>query len=418
MKTKTSIRNIIKLLLFALLSTSIPINGKVLPGIDVFIKDGHCLKLKGKNVAVVTNQTGINTHLKFTFQVFEEAAKKNGFTIVAFMAPEHGFFGDAYAGEKQKNKTQKQIPVYSLYGSTRRPTKKMLENVDVIIYDIQDIGSRSYTYITTLCYIMETAGENGITVIVLDRPNPVGGLIVDGPMLEKTIRSFVGYIETPYCHGMTIGELALFFNTIQNKTPCKLEVIRMHGWERWMSFADTGLTWQPTSPHIPEEETPFFYSTTGIIGELQVINIGIGYTLPFKLIGAPWICANNFANALNKQKLKGVVFLPFQFKPFYGKYSGIECQGVRIVITDKKKFHPVQTCYLILTTLKSLYPNQITLALQNLPKERKEMFYKVCGTETVLNLLINEQKPLRKLTSLDQKKRSEFLKIREKFLLY
>ena len=213
----------------------------------------------------------------------------------------------------------------------------MLKDVDILIYDIQDIGSRSYTYITTLFYVMEEAAKAQIPLIVLDRPNPINGLLVEGPMLNERWRSFIGYVNVPYCHGMTVGELALFFNA-EYQIGCKLEVIQMQGWKRWMHFEDTGLAWVPTSPHIPEADTPLFYASTGIIGELGIVSIGIGYSLPFKVVGAPWIRAQEFATAMNAQRLPGVHFMPYHFKPFYGLYKEKQCQGVLIRITDPHVF--------------------------------------------------------------------------------
>ena len=197
----------------------------------------------------------------------------------------------------------------------------MLKGIDLLIYDIQDIGSRSYTFLSTLLYVMEEAAKQQIKVMVLDRPNPINGIVMDGPMLEEKWRSFLGYINVPYCHGMTIGELAQYFNG-EYKIGCDLEVIPMKGWKRTMSFKDTHLPWVPTSPHVPEAETALVYPVTGILGELGIVNIGIGYTLPFKLIGAPWIQAEAFAEQLNQQQFPGVRFLPFYYRPFYGKFEG------------------------------------------------------------------------------------------------
>jgi len=184
-----------------------------------------------------------------------------------------------------------------------------------LLFDVQDIGTRSYTFISTLFYCMEEAAKASIPFIVLDRPNPMGGIVVDGPLLDEEWRSFLGYIKVPYCHGMTIAELALFFNE-EYKVGCKLTVIPMRGWKRTMVFTQTGLPWMPTSPQIPEADTPFFYPATGLIGHCSIVNIGIGYTLPFKLVGAPWVEAEKFADALNQQKLPGVYFSLFITVPF------------------------------------------------------------------------------------------------------
>ena len=238
----------------------------------------------------------------------------------------------------------------------------MLKKVDVLIYDIQDIGSRTYTYITTLFYVMEEAAKKKIPVIVLDRPNPINGITVDGPMLEEPLRSMVGYINIPYCYGMTIGELAQFFNK-EYKVGCYLEVIPMKGWTRSMSYHDTGLPWIPTSPYIPESDTPLYYPITGALGEISLVNIGIGYTLPFKLIGAPWINAMELSNALNTARYPGVYFTPFFYRPFYGKFKNENCEGVLITVSNPLKYKPLATQFLIIETLRKLYPKPFKAAV-------------------------------------------------------
>ena len=269
-------------------------------GVDVFVQSSELSLLHKKRVGLISNHTGVNKQLVPTLEVLQ----KKGVHVAALFCPEHGWSGSGYAFEKIGDSVVGNIKLYSLHGSTRRPTKEMLNEVDLIIYDIQDIGVRSYTYATTLFYVMEEAAKHQIPVIVFDRPNPINGLIIDGGMLDNAWRSFIGYLNVPYCHGMTIGELALFFNE-EYQVGCKLKVIPMKGWKRKMSFKDTGLSWIPTSPHIPEADSPLFYASTGIIGELDLVNIGVGYTLPFKVIGAPWINGEEFATKLNQQKLPG-----------------------------------------------------------------------------------------------------------------
>jgi len=262
---------------------------------------------------------------------------------------------------------------------------------------------------------MEEAAKRSIPVIVLDRPNPINGLTIDGPMMEEKWRSFVGYINVPYCHGMTIGELAYFFNA-EYKVGCKLTVIPMKGWKRSMSFADTGLTWMPTSPHIPEAETAFYYPTTGLLGELQMVSTGIGYTLPFKVIGAPWIDASLFAAKLNEQKYPGVYFLPFHYRPFFGRFELQNCQGVLIVVTDPKIYLPVTTQYLLIGILKSLYPQQFAKALKD-SASRQEMFNKVNGTAEVYRIIKEEKYAAWQLRELHQSERIAFRLKRQKYLI-
>ncbi len=385
-------------------------------GVDVFFKERMFSELKGKRVGLITNHTGVNSSMRSTIDLFLECAPD--VELAALYAPEHGLEGQAYAFEEiQDKKGPSGIPIFSLHGKTRRPTDQMLQGIDVLIYDIQDIGSRSYTYLTTLFYVMEKAAECGIPVIVLDRPNPINGLIVDGPMLQKKWRSFIGYVNIPYCHGMTVGELASFFND-KYQIHCKLQVVEMKGWKRTMSFLDTGLAWIPTSPYIPESDTPQFYATTGLLGELSLVNIGIGYTLPFKVIGAPWIKAGQFADQLNDQKLPGAHFLPFHYRPFYGIYKGKDCQGVMIVVTDSKRYRPVSTQYMILGVLKNLYPKQVMAKINAMDPSKKELFCKASGNDEMLTLIKEERYVAWKLILFQKEERDSFLKERKKYLIY
>lgn len=379
-------------------------------GVDRFFNDGYHNQIKEKRAGIITNHTGVDANLTLTLdRLLEEKVK-----LSVIFSPEHGLTGSRHAAEKGDSKTSKGLPLYSLHGATRRPTKKMLSGVDVLIYDIQDIGSRTYTYATTLYYVMEEAAKHKKPLIVFDRPNPLGN-IVDGPMLDPKWRSFIGYINVPYCHGMTIGELATFFNE-EYKIKCDLTVVKMRGYKRTMTFKETGLTWVPTSPHIPEADTPLFYASTGILGELDLVNIGVGYTLPFKVVGAPWINAQEFANALNAQKLSGVHFAPFHYKPFYGSYKGKECQGVLIVVTDPPAYRPLTTQYLMLGIIKSLYPKQLEAALTRVSSQKQDLFCKANGNEKMFHILKTEKYVGWTLVEFEKKEREEFLKLREKYL--
>lgn len=388
---------------------------KVMSGLDVFLDEDYSHLLKGKRVGVLTNQTAVTANLTPIQESLKKHAQENGYKITAYFAPEHGLSGNIYAEEVVDTKNLEGIPIFSLYGKTRRPTAEMLKKIDILIYDIQDLGSRSYTYVTTLFYAMEEAAKQGIPVIVLDRPNPINGLTVDGPMMEEKWRSMVGYINVPYCHGMTVGELAHYFNE-EYKINCRLTVVPMRGWKRQMSFQDTGLNWIPSSPNIPEATTALYYPTTGLLGELQIVSIGIGYTMPFKVVGAPWINADKFAKKLNDQKFPGVHFMPFYFRPFYGRFAHEDCQGVQIIIKDTKTFKPVSTQYLILGILKHLYPDKVNEGLKE-SKSRKEMFCKVNGTEEVYQILSGQESIVWKLKAIHQKEREAFAQKRLKYLL-
>lgn len=388
---------------------------KVDLGIDLFFKDGNQSLIENKKIALLINHTSVDKNLKPTLDIFKENAEK--YKIVKIFSPEHGFNGMNLAGEKVNNSKNQNIEIVSLHGQHKRPNAEMLKDVDVIIYDIQEIGCRSYTYATTLYYVMEEAAKKNIKVIVLDRPNPINGIITDGPMLDEKYRSFLGYINIPYCHGMTIGELSNFFNQ-EYKIKCDLKVITMKGWKREMSFQDTGLHWIPTSPHIPEADTTFFYPATGILGELEIVNIGVGYTLPFKIIGAPWIDANKFATHLNNQKLLGVKFIPFYFKPFYGAYKNQDCQGVKINITDKMKYRPLAVQYLLIGMLKSLYPEKVKEKLKSQSESKIKTFCLVNGNKEIYDFLVNEKYPAWKMIQFQEDKVKEFKETRKKYLLY
>ena len=348
-------------------------------------------------------------------QLFLKEQKQNEFELIALFAPEHCIYGDTHAGIHVASiKTEEGLPVHSLHGQTRRPTQQMLKGINLLVFDIQDIGSRSYTFATTLYYVMEEAAKQKIPVIVLDRPNPINGIIVDGPMLEEEYRSFIGYLNIPYCHGMTIGELARFFNE-EYKIGCNLSVVPMRGWKRWMNFEATGLHWIPTSPNIPEATSPCFYPITGLIGDLRCVSIGIGYTLPFKVLGAPWINPKKFADALNARKLPGVHFYPFRFQPTSSSFANKPCKGVLIKITNPQAFLPVITTYAILSTLKEQYPKEMAKAIKEI-KAKPELFYKACGTRQIIDLLEKEKQPFSKLTTIHSQERQKFLETRKAYL--
>ncbi len=389
---------------------------KVTLGIDQLFESQECEVLKGKRIGLIINQASMNSACESTLDIFKK--KSTLYSLTALFSLEHGFKGTAAEGESVPHSQHEEgVAIYSLYGTTRRPTREMLKNIDLLVFDIQEIGSRSYTYITSLFYIMEEAAKNKIMLVVLDRPNPINGVVVDGPMLKDECRSFRGYIHVPYCHGMTIGELAYFFNA-EYHIGCNLRIVKMDRWKRTMSFSDTGIPWAPTSSYMPENDTPLYYPIAGMLGELGIVNIGIGYTLPFKLIGAPWIKAQEFAERLNAQHLPGIRFIPYHFKPFYGLYADKECHGVKIVVTDPTIYRPVATQYLILGVLKSLYPNIMEKLLSQLPEGKISNFNLVSGDKIIFQLMLKEKYFAWKLIELANDEIEEFKIKRSQYLLY
>ena len=279
-----------------LLTTSVSA-AKVKTGIEVLREDGFKL-LEGKRVGLTTNPTGVDSQLKSTIDILWEAKNVN---LVALYGPEHGVRGNVHAGDHVDNDVDPKtgLKMYSLYGKTSKPTKEMLDEIDVMVYDIQDVGVRSYTFISTLGLVMEACGEMGIEVMVLDRPNPLGGNKIEGCNVEPGFFSFVSQYPIPYIYGLTVGELAVMINEEgmnrgqkgnQEPARCKLTVVPMEGWTRDMLYEDTGLPWVLPSPNIPFKDSPMYYVSSGICGELYgFMNIGVGYTLPFQVFGATWL---------------------------------------------------------------------------------------------------------------------------------
>ncbi|MDP4184255.1 MAG: DUF1343 domain-containing protein [Bacteroidota bacterium] len=355
-------------------------------GIEV-LRENNFNILKGKRVGLITNPTGIDRNIKSTIDILFEAP---GVKLVALYGPEHGVRGDTPAGEyvESAKDSRTGLPVYSLYGKTRKPTPEMLKGIDVLVYDIQDIGSRSYTYISTMGLAMEAAAENNLEFVVLDRPNPLGGLKMEGPLTEPGFTSFVSQFPIPYVHGLTVGELASYLNNeklLTNGEQCKLTVVKMKGWKRKMTFTDTNLPWVPSSPHIPYAQSASFYPVSGILGELYVFNIGVGYTLPFQLFGAEWIDdAEKLAFELNNLHVPGCVFRPIHFKPYYSVSKDKMVHGVQVHITDYGKVPLSLVQFYILQECHKIYPSKNVFDL--CAPDRISMFDKVSGTDQVRKL--------------------------------
>lgn len=353
---------------------------KIKTGIEVLKETGFKV-LQGKRVGLITNPTGVDNCLKSTIDILHEAQDVH---LVALYGPEHGVRGDVYAGDKVDTFTDPNtgVPVYSLYGSTRKPTPEMLEGVDALVYDIQDIGCRSYTYISTMYLGMQAAVENDIEFIVLDRPNPLGGLKVEGCLVEEGFFSFVSQLKVPYVYGLTCGELAMLINSeFMGDRPCKLTVVKMKKWRRKMTFDDTGLPWVPASPHIPFAHSAYFYPVSGILGELGYMSIGVGYTLPFEIFAAEWIDAEQFAKALNVKQLPGIVFRPIHLKPYYSVGQGKNLHGVQVYLRDFDKARLSDVQFHVMEVAAQLYPDK--KVFDHADENRFGMFDKVCGTDFI-----------------------------------
>lgn len=322
---------------------------QVLTGIDVLERDGF-KQLSGMRVGLVTNHTGRDRAGRATIDVLYKAA---GVKLVALFSPEHGIRG--LADEKVSDSTDEKtgLPIYSLYGETRRPKPDQLKDLDAVVFDIQDIGTRFYTYTSTLGYVMEEAAKAGKPVFVLDRPNPINGVAVDGPVGDADKPSFTAYHPIPVRHGMTIGELAHLFNQ-ERKFGCDLRVIRMEGWQRSMWLDETNLTWVNPSPNMRSLTGATLYPGVGLL-ETTNVSVGRGTDTPFEVVGAPWIDGPHLAAYLNSRKIPGVRFVPIRFTPVSSVFKGEECSGINMIITDRARFRPLLNGIEIAVGLRKLY---------------------------------------------------------------
>ena len=355
---------------------------KIKTGIEV-LKEQHFECLKGKRVGLITNPTGVDNTMRSTIDILHNAPEVN---LVALYGPEHGVRGDVHAGDHVSDLKDATtgLPVYSLYGKTRKATPEMLKDIDVLVYDIQDIGCRSFTYISTMGLAMEAAAESGKEFVVLDRPNPLGGLKIEGNLTEEDCTSFVSQFKIPYLYGLTCGELALLLNgerMLQGGVQCRLHVVKMKGWKRKMDYTQTGLQWVPSSPHIPHAHSAFFYPVSGILGELGYVSIGVGYTIPFQMFAATWMEAHALSNKLNALRLPGVEFRPIYLKPFYSIGKGEQLQGVQVHLTDVQAAPLAEIQFRVMVAIAALWPKRAVFDRAH--PERFNMFDKVCGSKQI-----------------------------------
>ena len=334
--------------------------GNIVLGDEVFLSETW-RELDGRCVGIVTNQTGVTSHLE---HIVDAVRRNRQICVKALFAPEHGLRGDHGAGAYVPSyiDPQTNLPVYSLYGPTRHPTAAMLSGIDVLLFDIQDVGARDYTFVSTMAYVMESAAKYGKEIWILDRPNPSGGEIVEGPVLEPRYRSFVGIYPIALRHGMTLGELARMFNAAFG-IRANLRVIPMRGWRRSMLWPDTDLTWVPSSPNIPTWKTALLYPCTGLAGTAG-LNNGVGTSNPFGYAGHYQMDPQRYADAMSSLDLPGVRFRPMTWSPATGFWANKTLGGVELLVSEPHVFLAVRTAVELLVTARQLMPSAINLGDQ------------------------------------------------------
>lgn len=387
-------------------------------GLDQLFSLPYVKQLEDKKIGVITNQTSINSQSEHILDLFAHNQKLYNYHIKAIFAPEHGLEGKLKAFEHFEDTEKDSIKVFSLHGKTKRPTAEILKGINLLIYDIQTVGSRCYTYETTLFYCIEEAAKNNIPLVVLDRPNPMGGLNVEGHMLNG-YKCFFGYIEIPFCHGMTIGELANYFNYECN-IGCDLQVIPVKGWNRNQLYNETKLNWTPPSPNIKDAFTTLTYPATVLLSEsLEVVSADRNGDEPFKKIGAPWINRANLTEALNQRNLPGVHFDETVFTPQSARYQDQECYGVYLTIINPHLFKPILTQYVLFDTLMELYPEDFQRELLRAEKMRRGITVKyLSGSKDLFERLKNNQETSKYMKAQEAIQLKEFLEKRKKHLLY
>jgi uncharacterized protein YbbC (DUF1343 family) len=374
--------------------------GRLRVGIDV-LEEQNFASLRGKNVGLVTNQTGVDLLGRRTIDVLASAPNVK---LIALFSPEHGIGASANTSVADSTDPATGLRIYSLYGATRRPTDEMLRNIDVLVFDIQDAGVRFYTYITTMAYCMEAAKQFGISFMVLDRPNPLGGEVIEGPTLDADRTSFTGYFPMPVRYAMTIGELAQMFNFV-NKVNADLHVVPMEGWRRSDTYDETGLPWIPPSPNLRSVSAAFIYPGVEVLQEMGV-SVGRGTMTPFEIIGTPSIDGKKLATALNRRGIPGVKFAPATFTPTDGPHASEICHGVSIKVTDRTSFRSMRNGLEILETL---------IALHSVPPVFGPMT--LLGSQSTVDRLKRGDAPANIVAGWSSDL-DKFRAMREKYLLY
>ncbi|MEP6754655.1 MAG: DUF1343 domain-containing protein [Chthonomonadales bacterium] len=374
---------------------------ETLTGIDVLERDNF-KPLAGQRIGLITNHTGLTRDLRTTIDVLHAAPKVQ---LKALFGPEHGIRGEVDAKVEDSTDRRTGLPVYSLYGDTMRPKPEQLKGLDALVYDIQDIGCRFYTYPATLGNALEECAKASIHLIVLDRPNPIGGIAVEGPVSDPEVHQFVCWHPIPVRHGMTIGELARLYNS-ERKIGAGLQVIPCSSWKRTQLWDETGLYWTNPSPNMRSLTEAILYPGIGLL-ETTNISVGRGTDTPFEVIGAPWIDGRSLAQHLNSVGLPGVRFVPIRFKPKSSVFVGVDCSGINISITNRSNFKSVQCGFHIAVALQKLYPGKWQVEKYIRLLEKKEILSKLAAGATVGELEKTYAAGLR-----------EFAAIRQKYLIY
>lgn len=372
--------------------------------------------IKGARVGIIVNPSSVNRHIAHTVDLFHDHPK---IELTAIFGPQHGA-----RGEEQDNMIETPdaldphtgLKVYSLYSTTRKPTAEMLKNLDVLIFDIQDVGSRYYTFIYTMALAMEACVEFGKKMVVLDRPNPIDGVTVQGNILNPKLKSFVGLFPIATRHGMTVGELALMFRD-EFKVRCDLEVVEMEGWKRSQYFEETGLPWVLPSPNMPTVETAVVYPGMCLI-EGTNLSEGRGTTRPFEIFGAPFIDPWELGPKLEAHQLPGILFRPLYFKPTFNKWHNRACGGFQLHVTDRKTFDPYLTTLAILREIQALYPDEFAWKQPPYEYEYEKLPFDILAGDTRIRESIEAGKSMAQIKALWQDELSDFAKEREKHLIY
>ena len=386
---------------------------KVRLGSDVLLSSP---RLRGARVGVVCNHASLDRDFH---HVIDQMAKAEDVTLAAIFGPQHGFRSDVQDNMVETphgDDASRKVPVYSLYSETRQPTAEMLRGLDALVIDLQDIGARIYTYIYTMAICLRACATHGVTAIVCDRPNPIGGADVEGASLVPGFESFVGLFPIPMRHGMTIGELATLFNE-RFGIGARLEVVRMEGWSRDLYADQTGLPWVMPSPNMPTLDTAVVYPGA-VLFEGAMLSEGRGTTRPFELVGAPWIDAERFADAMNSLRLPGAYFRPAVFEPTFQKYAKQTCGGCQIHVTDRRAFKPVLTGVALIDTFRRQDPAQFAWRQPPYEYEHDKLPIDILGGSDVLRRQIEGGMPLDQIAASWRGDEQAFASLRRPYLLY